>query len=436
MNILGKSGFIPPQNIEAEQALLGTILLKGIVPGNLSPDDFYKDSHRKIFLAMSALTNEDKHEKVDSLTLANYLKDKNELEEVGGYAYISMLSSFIPSASKIPLYVEIIKKKSALRKIISATTEAAQLSFEEQGDIPIILAGLQKQIDEILVTLGTTTQDDMDIDLNTLLKDFRSKETHLQCLNNTVGGLPNDVIVVGGATSMGKTSLTLGFLQQIAIKDKQRVAYFGSGVRKEEIFLRLLSSMCAIESRVLKRGSSNKKQREALSRAHRAIVQAPISIFTMPEKMSAMDIAASTRALLREYDKEEIGVIIIENLQQLIWPEPTKTRKEELDAIFNHLKALAVSLDIPVIISSQVNREVSLREDKRPKPTDLSGTSDIEGLARLILLLYWDDYYNPERNSQNSDGWVTAEIAVYKTGPPKILNLKFNPLFFQWKDAK
>lgn len=436
MNILGKSGFIPPQNIEAEQALLGTILLKGIVPDNLSPDDFYKDSHRKIFLAMSALTNEDRHEKVDSLTLANYLKDKNELEEIGGYSYISILSSFVPSVSKIPLYVEIIKKKSVLRQIIAATSEAAQLSYEEQGDVPIILAKLQRQLDEIQASLGATTCAKLDISLDALLKKFHSKATHLESLNEAIGGLPNDVIVVGGAISMGKTSFSLGLLNKTAIQDRQRVAYFGSGVDEDEIFLRLISSMSGIEYKKLLRGSLKGAELKKASAAHKKIAKAPISIHTMPEKMSAMDITASARALVRQYKNEKIGAVIIENLQQLFWPETTKTRKEELDAVFGNLKALAVSLGIPVIISSQVDREITKREDKRPKPTDLVGTGDIEALARLIVLLYWDDYYHPQRKAKSSDGWVDAEIAIYKMGVPTILPQRFNPRCLQWKDAE
>ncbi|KKP64681.1 MAG: Primary replicative DNA helicase [Candidatus Moranbacteria bacterium GW2011_GWF2_34_56] len=424
---------VPPQNIDAEQILLGTILLTGKIPENFSPDLFYKDSHRLIFSAMLALSIEGG---IDITTVSNYLRNQNKMEQIGGVIYLVNLTNIVPSVSNIHKYAEIVREKAVLRKIIAVSSEAAQISYEEQGDIPVILAQLQRQLYEIQSMLGVLGSEEMDLDLDTLLEGFCVKETHLECLNNAVGGLPSDVTVVGGAISMGKTSLTLGFLSKFAIKDGQRVAYFGSGVKKDEIYLRLLCFMSGIESKVLQRGGVNQEQRKILAAHHKVINAAPISIFTMSEKMSVIDIVSKTRALVEEYGKDEMGAIIIENLQQLVWPESIKTRKGELDLIFSCLKSLALDLDIPVIISSQVDRNISLREDKRPKPTDVVGTGDIEALSRLVLLLYWDDYYHPERNSRDEDGFVPAEIIIYKTGKPVTLNLKFNPLTFQWKDAE
>lgn len=421
---------IPPQNIEVEQAILGTILITGKIPSNLLSEWFYKDHHRIIFSAMLALSAGGK---IDPITLTNYLRDKNKLEQVGGGVYIANLASLIPSISKIDEYARIIREKAVLRKIIGASHEVMQISYEEQGDVPEILASWQRQLYEIQASFGVLDDEKMDMGFDDLLAGFVAKETHLQCLNNAIGGLPSDVIVVGGATSMGKTSLNLGFLYHLAIKNKERVAYFGPNVRKEEIYLRLLCAMSGISNKSIRRGDIPSKERQKLMKFHAEINSAPISIFTMPEKMSVMDIVSKTRALV---EKGDIGAIMIENLQQLFWPESISKRKDELDLIFACLKALAIDLSIPVIISSQINRDVSLREDKRPKPTDLLGTSDIESLARLIILLYWDGYYYPQKNLKDKKGFEPAEIHVYKTGPPTILEARINPLSFQWKDME
>lgn len=432
--ILKPMAFIPPQDIDAERAVIGTMILRGTMIAGLAADLFYKKGHGTIFSAMLNLLADEAVGKVDIVILSNYLKERNQLEEIGGAAYLAMLTSDVPLAvSNIDQYVQIIKTKAALRKIIYTSQETAQRSYEEQGDVKNILAQNQRQMDEVAKMLGTMSGQEMDAELDDLLQGFIVKETHLECLNRAIGGLPNDVIVIGGQTSMGKTSLSLGFLQQLAIKDEQRVAYFGPGVKREELYLRLLCSMCYIDPRVLKRGKLSQGQRKALARAHIVINNAPIETFAMGERISAIDISVQIRALVKEHG-EDMGAIIIENLQQLFWPEKFKSRREEVNVIIAHLKALAINQGIPIIISSQVKREVSEREDKRAKPTDLSDSSDIESLARLIIMLYWDEYFHPKGESQNSNESVAAEMAIYKDGRPTILHLKFNPTYFIWED--
>lgn len=426
---------IPPQNIDAEQAVLGTILITGKIPANLllQPEWFYKDHHRIIFSAMLKLSVGGT---IDVLTVSNYLRDENKIEQIGGLVYLANLSNLVPSVSKIDEYAMIIRKKALLRKIIGTSHETMQISYEEQGDVAEILASWQRQLYEIQgIYGGFSGNSEMDLEFDNLLAGFAARETHLKCLNDAVGGLPtDDVTVIGADTSMGKTSLALGLMHHFAIKNGQRVAYFGAHLKKEDIYFRLLCAMSGIENVVLKRGKATKEQRQELKRCHDIINASPISSFTMPKGMSAIDIVSKTRALVEKY-KEEVGVVIVENLQQLVWPEPTKTTKDKADLIFGCLKSLPLELNIPVVISSQVDRKISLREDKRPKPGDMVGTGDIERLARLVLLLYRDDYYHPEKiDSRDKDGFVPGEIIVYKTGITTTLNLRFNPLTFQWKD--
>lgn len=432
--MLKTTALIPPQDLEAEQAVLGTILLHEKIISGLTADIFYRDSHRKIFSAMLNLFSQESAGKVDVVLLTNYLRDCHQLEEIGGAVYLATLTSCIPLTSgKADQYAEIIRRKAALRKIIAASQETAQLSYAEQGDVKNILAQNQRQMDEVAKILGMMSSRKMDADIDHLLQSFVVRETHLKCLNKSIGGLPNDVIVIGGQSSMGKTSLSLGFLQQLAIQNRQRVAYFGSGVSREELYMRLLCMMCRINPTALRRGNVDRNQRKKLADALRIINDSPLSPFTVGEKMSTVDISVQIRALVKEYG-EDMGVIIIENLQQLFWPEKFNSRKEEIDVIIEHLKALAINQGIPIIISSQVKREVSEREDKRARPTDLSGSSDIESLARLVIMLYWDDYFHPKKGQQDSDNSVDAEIAIYKGGRPTILHLKFNPTYFIWED--
>ena len=436
--ILKPMEFIPPQDLDAERAVVGTMILRGTMVAGLTAELFYKKGHGTIFSAILNLLSDESVGKVDIVILSNYLKDHNQLEEIGGAAYLAMLTSDAPlNLGNIVKYVEIIKRKAALRRIINASQETAQLSYEEQYDVKNILAQNQRQMNEASAILGTLDNEEMDTNFEDLMNSLSARDTHLRCVNEATGGLHDgDVIVIGGRTSMGKTSLVLGCMRQTAIVDDRPVLYFGPEVTKEKIYSRMLSAMCEVKLTALRRGNVTSAERKKLQKSHSMINGDNIRLVATHGKLCAMDVASKARAFANNRKEGEagLGLIIIENLQQLTWPEKLSSRKKEIDAIYGCLKALAMELHVPIVISSQVTREVENREDKRPRPSDLKESGEIEDLADAVLLLYREGYYYSEKALIDSDGWMEGEIAVYKGGPPNILRPKFNPEFVSWKD--
>lgn len=432
---------IPPHSIETEQALVGTILLGydiAKIKSILFADDFYREAHRIIFSAMTALDEDDSVKEIGLVSVCTYLQNNNQLDVIGGAAYLASLTDIISSLANVDHYIRIIKEKAVLRNIIKTSVKTATLAYKGKESSEMILAGLQRKISAIVAMAeAVDIPNNMSKGFDELLKSFVVKKTHLKCLNKVIVGLPNDVTVIMGQTSMGKTSLALGLMQQLAIKNNQHVAYFGPHVTEDEICFRILCSMCQISTKTLKRGSATKEQLSQLTQAHNTFRTTPVSIFAMPDKMSAMGINMKTRALAKKCQSTgNMGGIIIENLQDLFWPEGNLNPREELEVIFGCFKSLALDLGIPVIISSQVKREVDERENKRPRPSDARGTSHIESLARLILILYWEGYYFPDKIAKNPDEWIPAEIASYKDGPPTISQAEFNTKFLSWRDIE
>lgn len=425
---------IPPQNLEAEQSVLGAVLSgKAGVEIIPRPEFFYRDAHKIIASAILSLTANESVQKVDLISVTNWLNDNNKLDQIGGPVYLASLFDEAPIFFN-PKHKEIIEKKALLRRIIQVSGEVVAKAYQEQSDFDGILAGWQRGLNEVMSELTSGSTESMDVGFDELMGHFSARETHLRCLDDAIGGLfGGDVIILGGRTSMGKTSLVLGLLSKIAIENKQPSIYFGPEVTKEKIYGRLLSSNCRIGFRSLRRGKVEKNQREMLRNFHKKINESPIHILATSGKINAVDIVMQTKSLAEKL-KEEMGLVIIENLQQLTWPEKTKDRKEEIDLIYGCLKSLAMELNVPIVISSQIKREVEDREDKRPLPSDLSGSGDIESLADTILILYRDEYYYPERTDKANEGSVDAEITVYKTGPPTVLHLGFNSDFLLWED--
>lgn len=419
----------PPQDLEAEQVVLGSVLIGKASPDVIpNPDFFYRDAHKEIAKAILEIRNSDSEKETDLVTVTGWLNNKNKLDQVGGPAYLASLTDI---AYFNPGHVEIIVEKAILRKVVSSLSDVAMKAYNEQHDVDAILAEMQRETNEILSMSASKSAENMDIGLDDLMGSFLAKETHLSCLNEAVGGLPIGVTVIGGQTSMGKTSLALGLLKKIAIDDEMPVAYF-SRFSIPQIYFRLLASMCKIDNNVLKRGNVNKEQRVLLSES-RNTINGSFSPYTLDKKTSVMDVICKSRALAKD-NPEGLGGIIVENLQELTWPEKTRSRKEELDIIVKALDDLSLDLAAPVVLSSQVNRDISDREDKRARPTDMLGTSDIESLARMILIPYWDEYYS-KKESQHEDGSFEAEIAVHKSGSPTTLKLRFNPMWMSWYDA-
>ena len=428
-------GMISPQNTDAEQLVLGTILLTESLPAELlkvlSASDFYRDAHKTIFSDILVLA--EKNKPISLPSLFDYLGTQEKLEEIGGASYLAHLTDCIPEKSNLIEYAKSIREKAIRRNIIAISSEIASNGYDEKISLEELLAKLNRKIDELLSSAIGTTSAEITSDFGSLMSSFVSTETHLPSLNSSTGGLPNDLTVILGQTSMGKTSLGLGFLQKILFEERKPVAYFGPQIKPKDIFFRIICSQLQIPASKIMRGNLTKEKRNQAEKIHRQLLEKKLlNIYTMDKRMSVMDITITAKALA---EKGNLGYVQIDNLQQLIWPEKIAKRNEELELITGALKKLGNDLQIPVVVSSQIIRDVDKREDRRPLPSDsdAAGTSEIERLARLVLCLYRDDFYHPE-TVKKEQGWRDAEISVFKNGPPTILGVKFNPTTLSWQD--
>ncbi len=430
---------IPPSDVEVEIALLGILLILAEDALELFEDileiisakDFYRDAHKIIFSAMTELYQNNKP--FDLVSVSNYVKKQNNLDAIGGPAYLASLTDIIPMSSALISYAKIIKEKSVRRQVISSSANIASQGYDETISTKELLARWHREFDAISMDSTSLTKSALPTDLGSLLNSFSVTETHIRSLNNVIGGLPNDVTIILGQTSMGKTSLALGFLQKFLFEDNLPVAYFGPQIKPEEILFRLFASRSQIHERKIKRGNLTSEERGLLREIHQEFLskEFTLNIFCMKDKrMCAMEIGEKVRKL---HKKNGLDLVVIENLQQLVWPEKIVKRNEELKVISGYFKGLSNNLGIPIVISSQIHKDVNKRENKRPLPSDLSGTSEGENLARLILCLYRKEYY---ANDTSKEEWEEAEIRVFKYGPPTTINLKFNPSTFTWGDKE
>jgi replicative DNA helicase len=427
-----------PYDIDIEMEVLGTLILTLEEQPNilndiseLLPCHFYRNAHQKVFDGVLTLKNNGIV--VNLLTLTDLFKRRNELDEVGGAAYLASLTDIFANRKALTTYAELIKEKALRRQVYFSAESIARNSCDEENfSFPALLANWDRKLKEIEKSYGRNKQPKkIDVDFDELMLGFLSTPTHLEELNAITGGLPNDLTIILGQTSMGKTSLALGFLQKLLFEEKLPVVYFGPQIKPGDIPFRIFCSKGQISAKDIKRGRCSEKERKILRLIYEEIKTLPLFVYTMSERMSAIDIAATVRNLA-EKEKEKPSIVVIENLQQLIWPEKIGKRHEELEIITSHLKALADDLQVPVVISSQIKKEVDERKSKRPMPSDASGTSEIERLARSILALYREDYYCQKTQL----GWQTAEIAVYKDGEPAVLSVEFNPATLTWRDKQ
>ena len=430
---------IPPSDMEVEIALLGILLILAEDALELFEDileiisakDFYRDAHKIIFSAMTELYQNNKP--FDLVSVSNYVKKQNNLDAIGGPAYLASLTDIIPMSSALISYAKTIKEKSVRRQVISSSANIASQGYDETISTKELLARWHREFDAISMDSTSLTKSALPTDLGSLLNSFSVTETHIRSLNNVIGGLPNDVTIILGQTSMGKTSLALGFLQKFLFEDNLSVAYFGPHIKQEEILFRLFVSRSQIHERKIKRGNLTNEERDLLGKIHQEFLsrKSALNIFCMEDKqMCTVQIGETVRKF---HKKEPLGIVVIENLQQLVWPEKIPKRNEELEIISGHLKALGNDLNIPIVISSQVKKQVDERDDKRPLPSDLAGTSEGERLARLILCLYRKGYYT---DKAPGDEWEEAEIRNFKYGHSTTINLRFNPSTFTWRDKE
>ncbi len=427
------SAKIPPQNLEAEQAVLGSILLKdksfGTVLEILKSNDFYRDAHKIIFETMLDLF--ELNEPQDLLTITNLLNDRNQLESVGGAGYLATLTSIVPVTANIAAYAKIVRQKSILRNLIEVNTDIAARCYEEQGDIDILIDEAEQAIFDIAGSKGgksfTHIKQVVPGAFQMVEQLYKRKElitgvpTGYKVLDKMTAGLqPSDLIILAARPSMGKTSFAMNIAQHAALVEKTGVAVFSLEMSKEQLVMRLLSSVGRIDSQRIRTGKLHDEDWPKLTRAVGMLSEAPIFIDDQPG-ISVLDMRAKVRRLAAQHD---IGLIVVDYLQLMTGRSSSENRTQEISEISRSLKAVAKEHNVPVIALSQLNRGLESRTDKRPMMSDLRESGAIEQDADIIMFIYRDEVYNKAEDNPNR-GISEIIIGKQRNGPTGTVKLTF-----------
>jgi replicative DNA helicase len=424
---------LPPQNLEAEQCVLGSILLQ---PGtlvktieSLAPEDFYRDAHRHIYAVMLALF--EKNEPQDLITVSNLLSNRNKLEQIGGPSYLANLTDIVPAAANISYYARIVREKSILRRLIQSTTEISSRCYEEQDDIDNLL----EEVEQTVFEISRSKNGQGFSPLNQVIKEtfknveklFERKElitgvpTGYDDLDKMTAGLqPSDLIILAARPSMGKTALAMNIAQRAALRHKTSVGIFSLEMSKEQLGMRMLCSESRVDSHRLRTGFLKDQDWPKLTRAASALMEAPLYIDDTPA-LSVLDMRAKARRLKSEHD---LGLVVVDYLQLMRGRSNTERREQEISEISRSLKAMAKELNIPVVALSQLNRSLENRPNKRPQLSDLRESGAIEQDADVICFIYRDEVYNKAEDNPNR-GHAEIIIGKQRNGPTGTVHLAF-----------
>lgn len=430
---------LPPQNIEAEEAILGGILLDpeaiSRVSDRLVPEAFYISAHKDIYQA--ALHLYEARKPTDLLSVANWLDDNDMLARVGGRNKLASLVDRTVSAVNIDALASLVMEKYLRRQLIKAGNEIIQLGYQTENELPHILDLAEQKVFAIaqerpqsgLVHIGET-----------LVNAFQEIETRHQGLAlpgvpsgfydldaMTSGFQPSDLIIVAGRPSMGKTAFCLNLTYNVAATYKLPVAIFSLEMSKEQLVQRLLASEAEIESGYLRSGRISQSQWEPLSRAISLLSEMPIYIDDTPN-ITVTEMRSQARRLQAELGTN-LGLIVIDYLQ--LMEGAGDNRVQELSRITRSIKGLARELSVPVIALSQLSRGVEARTNKRPMLSDLRESGSIEQDADLVIMLYRDEYYHPDTPDR---GIAEVVIAKHRNGPTGTIKLLFEPQFTKFKN--
>ena len=424
---------MPPASIEAEQAVLGAMLLKPdavtTAAEELSADDFYRETHRLIFEAMMQL--KERTEPVDLVTLTEQLKKADKLAKIGGIPALSLIANSVPTAANVHYHARIVHEKAQLRSLINAATEIAGAAYESADEVDDIMDSAEKRI--LAVSSGKRSKDFVplqDILLDTL-EQIDRRYNNKGCITGlptgfteldhlTAGLQKSDLILVAARPSMGKTAFTLNIAAHVVLRAKEPVAFFSLEMSKEQLVQRLLCSEGRIDSQRLRVGELEEKEWGDLIDTANRLSAAPLYIDDTPG-ITVMELRSKARRLKAEHG---LSLIVIDYLQ-LMQGRTSKSgdnRQQEISEISRSLKALARELDVPVIALSQLSRSVESRQIKRPMLSDLRESGSLEQDADIVMFLYREDYYDPETENKNITEVI---IAKHRNGPVDTVDLTF-----------
>jgi len=426
---------IPPHSIEAEQSVLGGLMLDNeawmTVVDKIAEEDFYRQDHRLIFRAIAYLASLQRP--LDVVTLSEWLKENKQLEDAGGLAYLATMAKDTPSAANIGAYADIVREKSILRQLISVGTDIADSAFNTGGrDTKTLLDEAEKRVFKIAEQGARNTRSFRPLknlmklslehieELSKLDSSITGVSTGYTDLDDMTSGLQKgDLIIVAGRPSMGKTTFSMNIAEYAAAHKKLPVAVFSMEMPGEQLTMRLLSSMGRVNQHNVRTGQLTEEDWPRIATAVKIFADVPMFIDDSPG-LSPNEVRARARRLVRE--QGQLGLIIIDYLQLMQGNGKSENRTNEVSEISRALKGLAKELEVPVMVLSQLNRSLEQRPNKRPVMSDLRESGAIEQDADVIMFVYRDEVYNPDSAEKGS-----AEIIIAKqrNGPIGTCRLTF-----------
>ncbi len=440
---------LPPHSIEAEQSVLGGLMLDNaaweLVADQVGEEDFYRQDHRLIFQAIGTLCA--RNEPVDVVTVSEWLEHHGQLDDAGGFAYLAEIASSTPSAANIKTYAQIVRERSVLRQLIHVATDISDSVFHTEGRETAEIIDRAEQLVFRIAEQGRRGQQAFRPmrELLTVVTDridklyhttdaFTGIPTGFNDLDEMTSGLQDtDVIIVAGRPSMGKTSFAMNIAEHAAIKSRVPVAIFSMEMQAEQLVMRMLSSLGRIDQHRVRTGKLADDDWPRLTSAMSLLSEAPLFIDDTPA-LTPTELRARARRINRDIERQHgrgLGMIVIDYLQLMQVPGYKENRTNEISEISRSLKALAKELEVPVIVLSQLNRSLEQRPNKRPVMSDLRESGAIEQDADVIAFIYRDEVYN-----QDSPDKGIAEIIIGKqrNGPIGTTRLTFLGQFTRFEN--
>lgn len=428
------AGRIPPQNLDAEMSLLGAVLIDEETLADISEyvtaKDFYDKRHGMIYGAMISLY--EKHKPVDLLTLTEELKRKKELDEIGGSAYLTELTNYVPTAAHAAAYAELVSQKAIRRRLIKASSDIAEMSYDEEEGTARLLERAEA---ELFAVSDQSTKQDL-VALETILTDsfdrmeelhrnkgaLRGVRTGYRDLDNMTAGLQrSDLIILAARPAMGKTTLVTNLAYNVATIAKAPVLFFSLEMSKEQLVDRMLADASGVNAWNIRTGNLSDEDFSKLSEAMGEMAEAPIYIDDTPG-VSVLEMRTKARRIAHE---QPLGLIIIDYLQLMQGSGKNDgNRVQEVSEISRGLKLIARELNVPVIALSQLSRSVESRSPQIPQLADLRESGSIEQDADIVMFIYREAYYNPETERENVTDLI---LAKHRNGPTGTVELYFHP---------
>ena len=429
---------VPPHSREAEESLLGAVLLSpdaaNDVMDRVHPEDFYVPAHQSIFEAMRRLY--DNNQAIDAVTLAEELRRTGELEKVGGVPYLTRLVDVVPVTSNIDHYADIVEENARRRELIRAGAAITNIAFDLDEEIHTVMDRAEQSVLSVAERRASQSM----IEVGPLFAEVLERIEQLEQQGSEVTGLatgfrdldkklaglqPANLVIIAARPAMGKSALTMNIATNVALQQKP-VALFSLEMSKEEIVQRILASVGRVDSMKLRSGQLGPLWQRVVDAASR-MYQAPIYIDDSPI-VTVTDIRAKCRRLKR---KKGLALVIVDYLQ-LMQGTARENRQQEIAEISRSLKNLARELDVPVIGLSQLNRSLEAREDKRPRLSDLRESGSLEQDADVVMFIYRHEYYHPE--DQENKGLAEIIIAKHRSGSTGTVRMTFLPEFTRFAD--